>query len=79
MNRKQRRTLNKVAKNKEAASSIDLMLGVSNECLTCHKPFDRLSKEMATTWFVEVFKAEKKVNLYCPDCYNIRSQNDRSC
>jgi len=69
MNRKQRRTLNKVTKNDEAASSIDLMLGISEQCLTCQKPFDKLSKEMATTWFVEIFKTEKKVNLFCPECY----------
>lgn len=75
MNRKQRRTINKVAKNKEASSSIDLMLGIGDQCLTCHKPFDRLSKEMAMTWFVEVFKNDKKVNLYCPECYPNRSQN----
>lgn len=76
MNRKQKRALNKLAKNKEAASSIDLMLGMQQQCLTCNKTFDRLSKEMATTWFVEVYKADKKVNLYCPECYNNRGKNE---
>ncbi len=75
MNRKQRRTLNKVTKNKEATSSIDLMLGMENQCLTCHKSFDRFSKEMAMTWYVEIYKTDKKVNLYCPECYPNRSQN----
>ena len=75
MNRKQRRTINKLANNKEAASSIDLMLGMGDECLTCHRQYDKFSQEMAKTWFVEVFKADKKVNLYCPDCYNNRSKN----
>jgi uncharacterized protein with PIN domain len=69
MNRKQRRHLNKIA-GKEATSSIDLMLGMPNECLTCHKPYDKTSKEMATTWFVEVYNKEKKVVLTCPECYN---------
>lgn len=73
MNRKQKRALNKITKNKEAASSIDLMLGMPDKCLTCYKPYDKLSKEMASTWFVEVYKADKKVNLYCPDCYKSKS------
>jgi hypothetical protein len=73
MNRKQRRALNKAANNKEASSSIDLMLNIGDQCLTCHKPYDKLSKEMVMTWFVEVYKATKKVNLYCPDCYNNRN------
>lgn len=73
MNRKQRRAINKVAKNKEAASSIDLMLGIGDQCLTCHKPYDKFSKEMVMTWFVEVFKAQKKVNLYCPECYKAKN------
>lgn len=75
MNRKQKRSLNKVSKNKEAASSIDLMLGMPTGCLTCSRVFDKLSKEMAMTWFVEVFKLDKKVNLYCPECYNNRGKN----
>lgn len=72
MNRKQRRALDKISKNSEASSSIDLMLGIGDECLTCQKPYDKMNKEMAMTWFVEVYKADKKVNLYCPDCFNQR-------
>lgn len=75
MNRKQKRAINKIAKNKEASSSIDLMLGLADQCLTCHRAFDKLSKEMAMTWFVEIYKSDKKVNLYCPDCYNNRGKN----
>ncbi len=75
MNRKQRRTLNKLTKNDEAASSVDLMVNLSDQCLTCHKPYDKMSREMVMTWFVEVYKADKKVDLYCPDCYHNRSKN----
>jgi hypothetical protein len=76
MNRKQRRTINKIAKNKEAASSIDLMLNMPDECLTCSKHYDKLSKEIAKEWFVEVYKAQKKVNLYCRECYEQRRKNE---
>ena len=76
MNRKQRRAINKIAKNDEAASSIDLMLGVADHCLTCKKPYDKMNKEMARTWFVEVYKEQKLVNLYCPQCWEEKS-NER--
>ncbi len=68
MNRKQRRALGKQL-GKDATSTVDLMLSMPNECLTCSKPYDKLSKEMATTWFVEVYSSQKKVNLYCPECH----------
>lgn len=75
MNREQRRAINKIAKNDEASSSIDLMLKIAEQCLTCNKPYDKMSKEMAKTWFVEVYKADKKVNLYCPDCFKGKQEN----
>lgn len=71
LNRKQRRALSKIA-NKQATSTIDLMLNLGDHCLTCHKPFDRMSKEMANTWFIEVFKEDAITHLYCPDCYKKR-------
>jgi len=68
MNRKERRSLRKQM-GKKAASTIDLMLNVGEECLTCKKPYDKKDKEMVKTWFVEVFNAQKKVDLYCPQCH----------
>ena len=68
MNRKQRRTLNKLA-GKEATSTIDLMLNIGDSCLQCGLPFDRLSKEMAKTWFIEVYKQAKEIRLFCPECH----------
>jgi hypothetical protein len=35
---------------KEATSTIDLMLSLSDECLTCKKPYDKMNKEMVKTW-----------------------------
>jgi hypothetical protein len=67
MNRQQRRALQKVA-GKSATSTIDLMLNIPDHCLTCSKPFDRMSKEMAMTWFIEVYKQAKETRLYCPEC-----------
>lgn len=77
LNRKQRRALAKVV-NKKAASTIDLMLNLGDHCLTCNKPFDRMSKEMANTWFIEVFKENTTTHLYCPECYPKRGQNEGS-
>lgn len=73
LNRKQRRTLEKVA-GKSATSTIDLMLNIGDKCLTCNKPFDRMSKEMAMTWFIEVYKEAKQTKLYCPECQEKRTK-----
>ena len=37
-------------------------------CSSCSAPFDKNSKEMATTWRVVVSEEKKKVTLICPDC-----------
>jgi hypothetical protein len=74
MNRKQRRALGKIA-GKKATSTIDLMLGLGDHCLTCFTPFDKMSKEMANTWFIEVYKEDAITHLYCPECYSKRGQN----
>lgn len=72
MNRQQRRALEKQA-GKKNMETVDLILSVPEECLTCHKKFDKKSREAAMTWFVEVFKEDKKVNLYCPECQEKRT------
>lgn len=68
MNRKQRRTLRKQM-GKEATSTLDLMLSLPENCLTCNKPYDKKDKQMVMTWFVEVFSSQKRVDLYCPQCH----------
>ena len=73
LNRKQRRALQKVA-GKSATSTIDLMLNIGDKCLTCNKSFDRMSKEMAMTWFIEVYNGAKETKLYCPECQEKRTK-----
>lgn len=72
MNRKERRSLGKQI-GKDATSTVDLMLNLPSACLDCEKEYDRKNKQMAMTWFVEVFNAEKRVDLYCPECYEKRN------
>ena len=67
MNRKQRRQLGKVV-GKDAASSIDLMVNIPDCCSVCQKAYDKKNKEMARTWFVDVFNKQKLVVLTCPEC-----------
>jgi uncharacterized protein with PIN domain len=73
MNRKQRRTAEKVM-GKETAQRANLMLSTPEKCLTCEAKFDKKSKEMAMTWFVEVFNEQKRVDLYCPECQEKRTK-----
>jgi len=75
MNRKQRRALGKSI-GKDATSTIDLMLSLPDKCLTCEKIYDKKDKEMIRTWFVEVFSEQKRVNLYCPQCWE-EKKNER--
>ena len=44
---------------------------LGDECLACTKPFDKSDKEQVKTWTVVVRESEKKVNLYCPDCWGM--------
>ena len=74
MNRKQRRTLEKQM-GKDNTEKINLMLNIPTECLTCKKSYDKLNKEMARTWFVEVYNEQKRVDLYCPECYEKRKHD----
>jgi hypothetical protein len=73
MNRKQRRAAKKVMGEK-ATSTLDLMTSL-DKCCVCEAQFDKKSREHAMTWYVEVFKTIKKVDLYCPNC---KEQHDRS-
>ena len=67
MNRKQRRAFGKQVGEK-ASSTIDLILSIPDKCSVCQKDFDKKSKEMAKTWFVDVFSEQKMVILTCPEC-----------
>tara|TARA_R100001082_G_scaffold107282_1_gene80981 strand:+ start:154 stop:423 length:270 start_codon:yes stop_codon:yes gene_type:complete len=89
MNRKQRRAMEKkIGKDssKKLSQKIFQFEKLPDECLTCLKPFDKKSKEMARTWSVVVAQKDE-VRLYCPDCwatakqiiedFKSRSENER--
>jgi hypothetical protein len=67
MNRQQRRALEKMA-GKSATSTIDLMLNIPDHCKICEKKFTK-TKEELPNWFVEVYKEDKKINLFCKNCW----------
>lgn len=54
---------------KDTVATIDLMLNPGECCKLCKKFYDKKNREMVNTWFVEVFNKEKKVDLFCPECY----------
>ena len=60
-------------KKKESEQDIDEKLGlfdmIPENCMICDKGFDKKDKKQVQSWFVAVREEEKKVNLYCPDCW----------
>jgi hypothetical protein len=64
--RKQKKDNEQEFKNK-----VGLFNKIPESCMTCDKPFDKKNKEMVMTWTVVVHRAEQKVNLYCPSCWNL--------
>tara|TARA_R110001583_G_scaffold144225_2_gene296258 strand:- start:570 stop:854 length:285 start_codon:yes stop_codon:yes gene_type:complete len=73
MNREQRRSAAKKAKkgeNSELEEKMALFSELSDECLTCAKPFDKRDKAMVQSWNVVIREQEGKVNLYCPECWD---------
>jgi hypothetical protein len=69
MSRKLKRNKEKKAK-KELATKVALFGKIGEACMTCDKPFDKKDKEQVMSWSVVVREQEKKVNLYCPDCWD---------
>jgi hypothetical protein len=68
MSRKIKRNNKKKAK-KELATKVALFGKLNDACMTCEKPFDKKNKEQVMSWSVVVREQEKKVNLYCPECW----------
>lgn len=56
-------------KQKDLKQKLNMFDRLPEQCLTCHKPFDRKNKEQVQSWFVVVKSEAKTVNLYCPDCW----------
>lgn len=63
---------------KKASDSVSMMLNMPESCSVCQKAFDRKSKEMAQTWFVEVYSNLKQVILTCPECSSNREKNNEN-
>jgi hypothetical protein len=61
--------------DKEVSKKVGLFNLLPDKCHICEKPYDRKSKEMAQTWFVNVFADEKIVDLFCPDCWSKVNEN----
>ena len=70
--RKMARNAIKKQKKAERQMSKKLMMFdmLEDACAACDKPFDKKSKEHATTWNVVVREQEKVVRLYCPECWD---------
>ena len=83
MNRKQRRALERKMKKgatieDEQADAIQTKMSLFSKlpdhCLTCDMEFGKTDREQVTTWKVFVRGEDKKVNLYCPDCWGKASE-----
>jgi hypothetical protein len=70
------RTGNKRKKlEQKVASQAALILSMPSNCKVCNEPFDKKNKMMVMSWYVEVFNAEKRVDLYCPKCSEPRRKD----
>jgi len=54
----------------DLAEKTALMGALPENCLMCEDGFDRTNREQVSTWRVVVREEEKKVNLYCPSCWD---------
>tara|TARA_Y100000296_G_C5133440_1_gene236844 strand:- start:30 stop:317 length:288 start_codon:yes stop_codon:yes gene_type:complete len=54
---------------KDMAQKAALFGQLPERCLICEKDFDKKNKEMVQSWYVIVREEQKKVNLYCPGCW----------
>ena len=53
----------------ELSRKVGLFDQISDHCSACLGPFDKKNKQMVMAWYVVVREKEKKVNLYCPGCW----------
>jgi len=70
--RKMKRTAQRQKKKeleKDMVQKVALFGQIPGNCLICDKEFDKKDKEMVQSWYVIVREEEKKVNLYCPECW----------
>ena len=74
MNRKQRRQRKKmIKKSKAKKTDLNQKLGLFDllpeDCMICHKAFDKTDKAQVSTWNVVVREKQSIVRVYCPDCW----------
>lgn len=77
MNRKQRREAQSQARksgNTDIEEKMKLFSKLSNKCRACHAPFDKTNIDHLSDWMVIVREDKKKVNLYCPPCWESAKQ-----
>ena len=55
--------------NTSLKEKIGMFSQLENFCLVCEKAFNKQDREMVQSWYVVVRKKQKKVNLYCPECW----------
>ena len=67
--RRQNSNKKKKLAEKEMAIKIALFGKISDKCLTCSEPFDKMDKAQVTSWSVVVRNEEEIVHLYCPTCW----------
>ena len=72
LKRKFKRNAEKAQKKAEKKMEKKLMMFdmLDDACAACDAPYDKKSKEHATTWNVIVREQEKLVRLYCPECWD---------
>jgi len=68
LKRKMLRAKAKRAK-KDMKKQLMLFEHLGDQCEACDEPYDKNSREHATTWNVIVREKEKVVRLYCPKCW----------
>ena len=54
---------------KELQEKMFMFDKLGDACMTCEKTFDKKDLEQVKSWNVVVRRKEKKVNLYCPECW----------
>jgi len=73
VNRKQRREIQSLAKkagNKDIEEKMKLFSRLGDKCRICDSPFDKTDMNQLSEWMVIVRKSERKLNLYCPPCWD---------
>tara|TARA_Y100000310_G_C20077591_1_gene532298 strand:- start:88 stop:363 length:276 start_codon:yes stop_codon:yes gene_type:complete len=73
MNRKQRREIQALARksgNRDIEEKMKLFSKLSNKCRVCDSPFDKTDINQLSEWMVIVRENERKLNLYCPPCWD---------